>query len=357
MTLTITSLSAQEKPAPGGGATPPAAKPAPAAPAAPSFKISGLIFGDYYYFAGSNATSFDGQHGFWFRRIYLTYDQTLGSKFSTRFRLEANSNGKMTAPATSIAPFVKDASLKWVYSGQHQVTVGIQPTTTFDFVEAVWGLRHVEKTPVDLYRIDSARDFGVSVAGPITADNTLQYTAQFGNDSSINSEIDRYKSFRAALRYVTNPGLVAEGVFACQSRALAATRTIAQVFVGYQGPQGRAGVQYVHNSRQPASNTTNATVNVSVVSAFGMWFARPNKLTVFGRVDHSSANPDVNGIDYLPLYQKAPFTLGIAGVEYSIIPSVRVSPNVEFVRYGTPAAGAAAPKNDTVMRLTFYWSW
>jgi hypothetical protein len=30
---------------------------------------------------------------------------------------------------------------------------------------------------------------------------------------------------------------------------------------------------------------------------------------------------------------------------------------VEFVKYGTPAAPAAKPKDDAVFRMTFYWVW
>ena len=48
----------------------------------------------------------------------------------------------------------------------------------------------------------------------------------------------------------------------------------------------------------------------------------------------------------------------LAGVEFYLIPSVRFSPNVEWVTYGTPEkAGAATPKDDVVWRATFYWAW
>jgi hypothetical protein len=37
---------------------------------------------------------------------------------------------------------------------------------------------------------------------------------------------------------------------------------------------------------------------------------------------------------------------------------VRFSPNVEWVSYGTPTkAGVATPKDDVVMRATFFWTW
>ena len=334
-------------------------EPPPPPPPAPSpDKFSGLMFGDYYYFKQDNVAAFNQQQGFWFRRIYLTYDRTFSPAISTRFRLEANSNGKMTSPPAAITPYIKDAWLKWAYHGKHQVMVGIQPTATFDWLETIYGLRHIEKTPVDLYRIDSSRDFGVSLSGPLNAANTLQYTAQYGNDSGSNSEIDKYKAVRFAVRYVTNPGFVAEGFYGFYTKPLSASRLTVQGIAGYQVPKGRVGIQYVHHTRQPNAGTSNPVTTINVTSGFGVWIVKPIKFTVFGRFDHSDANPDASGIDYLPIYNKAAFNLGVAGVDYYIHPSVRLSPNVEWVNYGTAITGGTKPaKNDVVFRATFFWTW
>ncbi|MCX6544916.1 MAG: hypothetical protein NTV05_10975 [Acidobacteria bacterium] len=321
-------------------------------------KFSGVVFGDYYYFKNDNVAAFSGQQGFWFRRIYFTYDHTFSPAIASRFRLEASSNGKLASPTATISPAIKDAWVRWAYSGKHQLMLGISPTATIEFVDGFFGLRHVEKTAIDLYRFDSTRDFGISFSGPLNADNTVQYTAQFGNESGNSSEIDKYKAVRLAVRYVSNPGLVAEGFYAYYRKPLSANRVTWQAFAGYQNPKGRAGVQYVHHTRQPAAGTTTAEITINVVSGFGVWIVRPNKFTVFGRLDHSDANPDSASIDYLPISRNAPFNLTVAGVEYYIHPSVRFSPNVEWVRYGTPVAGAAAPaSDDLVFRLTWYWSW
>ncbi|MCX6538199.1 MAG: hypothetical protein NT151_04590 [Acidobacteria bacterium] len=334
-------------------------EPPPPPPPAPSpDKFSGLMFGDYYYFKNDNVAAFNTQQGFWFRRMYFTYDRTFSPAVSMRFRLEADSNGKLTSPTAGINPYIKDAWVKWAYHGKHQVTVGIQPTPNVDFNETLFGLRHIEKTPEDLYRIDSSRDFGVSLSGPLNQDNTLQYTAQFANDSGNNSEIDKYKAVRFAVRYVTNPGFVAEGFYGYYYKPLSANRLTLQAIAGYQTPQGRVGIQYLHHTRQPNEGTTNPVVTINVVSGFGVWIVKPSKFSVFGRFDHSNANPDAAGIDYLPIYKSAPFNLGIAGIEYYIHPSVRFSPNIEWVNYGTPLAGATAPaRNDMVFRVTWFWTW
>src|SRR5512139_1250635 len=67
----------------------------------PAGKFSGLMFGDYYLYdkwhqdtiSSSNTNSVQKQQGFWFRRLYFTYDLQLNEKFTTRFRIEMNSNG------------------------------------------------------------------------------------------------------------------------------------------------------------------------------------------------------------------------------------------------------------------------
>jgi hypothetical protein len=356
LVVTVLLLTARPLVAQGGSQV---ASPPPQPPPAPSSdKFSGVVFGDYYYFKSDNVAAFSGQQGFWFRRIYFTYDHTFSPTITTRFRLEASSNGKLASPTATISPIIKDAWVRWAYSGKHQLMLGISPTATIEFVDGFFGLRHVEKTPIDLYRFDSTRDFGVSFSGPLNANNTVQYTAQFGNDSGNGSEIDKYKAVRFAVRYVSNPGLVAEGFYAYYRKPLSANRMTVQAFAGYQNPKGRVGIQYVHHTRQPGAGTTNAEITINVVSGFGVWIIRPNKFTVFGRLDHSDANPDAAGIDYLPISRSAPFNLGVAGVEYYIHPSVRFSPNVEWVRYGTSMSGAAAPaRNDLVYRLTWFWTW
>ena len=102
--------------------------------------------------------------------------------------------------AEIIVPYVKDAYLKWTYKGKQQLTLGIQPTLTFDWLEGFWGLRHIEKTPADLYRLDSSRDFGFSFDGPARI-RGLSYAAQFGNESGSGSETQEGKIVRFQTRY------------------------------------------------------------------------------------------------------------------------------------------------------------
>lgn len=341
-------------------ATPAAAQtPAPAAqPAAapPPYHFSGLVFGDYYGFAQHHLPEWQGQEGFWFRRIYFTYDHLLSPRITMRLRLEMNSNGSLEGGL--LTPYVKDAYLKWAFAERHQLTLGIQPSLAFDFSESVWGLRHIEKAPLDLYRVDTSRETGVTLDGAVNESRTIKYQIQYGNDAGHESETDRSKAVRLAARYETNPGWSLEGVFGQYFRQEDAARTLAQVFTAYQGSRGRAGFQYSFQKRRAPAGTSDPDVNLDVYSGFGVYHVKPGKVSLFARVDRfDDPCADCGDIDYLPIDVHAPFTLAIAGLEYYIHPAVRLSPNIEYVAYGAPVGQASSASNDTVLRLTFYWVW
>jgi hypothetical protein len=266
-----------------------------------------------------------------------------------------NSNGQLTSAA--LTPYVKDAYLRWTYYGRQQMTLGIQPTATFEFIENFWGLRHIEKTPADLYRIDSSRDFGASFQGPVNDSQTVRYVAQFGNESGTNAETDPSKALRFATRYEKNPGVVVEGFYAFMKRPSSANRQIAQIFAGYQAPKVRAGFQYLYQQRQPVQTSTAPNTNLDVYSGFVVLSPRPQKWSVYVRLDRfADPNPGGSGIDYLPIDVRPKSTFALAGVEYYLFPTVRISPNIEWVGYSDAPAGTTI-KDTVVARVTFYWVW
>ena len=339
-------------------------------PQFPSGKFSGLMFGDYYWYyrwhqdqvSSSNPTSVQGQQGFWFRRLYLTYDWTYNERLTTRFRLEANSNGHFDGG--NLEPYVKDAYLKWTYRGRQQLTLGLQPSLTFDWLEGFWGLRHIEKTPADLYRIDASRDFGVTLSGPVALDG-LRYAVQFGNDSGNGSETDANKGVRIEGRFEGKSGLAVEGFYGYTSRPAGENRQTAQGFAGFRRKPVRAGAQFLWQDRQsPETATPDQTI--AVQSAFLVWDIRPTKADAFVRIDHVAGDrggaqtglPGADGIDYWLLSPNSPFTTWIVGGEWYLHPSVRVGPNLEVVKYGHDPDPVAFPgrSQDAILRITFYWS-
>jgi hypothetical protein len=190
-------------------------------------------------------------------------------------------------------PYVKDAYLKWTYKGKQQLTLGIHPSLTFDWLEGFWGLRHIEKTPADLYRLDSSRDFGVTFDGP-TPISGLSYAAQFGNESGNGSETDTGKMLRFESRYERNPGLALEGFYSFGARPAGEDRHTAQGFAGFLSDVGRVGAQYLWQKRSSGRNDVSDQT-ITVWSGFGVWDVVPNKADLFLGVDNVKG--DLGGIE------------------------------------------------------------
>lgn len=167
---------------------------------AQSGKISGYMFGDYYYVVANHNEELEDNNGFWFRRIYLTYDHGLSEDFAVRFRIEMNSAGDFSSQS-KLTPVVKDAYLKWKHA-RHRILVGISSTPTWAVVEKVWGYRSVEKTPLDLQRFGSSRDFGLAIKGSLDQQQRWNYHFMFANGSSNGSENNKGK--KCSLLYRAN---------------------------------------------------------------------------------------------------------------------------------------------------------
>ena len=336
----------------------------------PSHKFGGLMFGDYYWYfdrhqdgiSSTDPTPVEGQHGLWFRRLYFTYDYAYSDKLTTRFRLEANSNGDFEGG--DIVPYVKDAYLKWTYKGSQQLTLGIQPTLTFEWLDGFWGLRHIEKTPADLYRIDSSRDFGVTFAGP-TRVQGLSYGVQFGNESGSGSEVREGKILRFETRYERPSGFAIEGFYSFGTEPSGADRQTAQAIAGVKRDTVRAGAQYLWQQRQ-SGDAMLSNQTIDIWSGFVVWDVLPKKADVFFRSDFVKGNlggtdtglPDAEGIDYLIPSSHAPFSTWIVGGEWYLHPAVRVGPNLEIVRYTRDPDPVQSPgrRQDATLRFTFYWT-
>jgi hypothetical protein len=344
--------------------------PESAASTFPSHKFSGLMFGDYYWYfdrhqdgiSSTNPTAVEGQHGLWFRRLYFTYDFAYSEKLSTRFRLEANSDGQFEGG--DIVPYVKDASIKWAYKGQQRLTLGIQPTLTFDWLDGFWGLRHIEKTPADLYRLDSSRDFGFTFDGSARVTG-LTYGVQFGNESGSGSETRQGKILRFVTRYQRSPRLALEGFYSFARGPSGADRQTAQGIAGFQRKTVRVGAQYLWQERQSGDDVL-PDQTIGVWSGFVVWDVVPKKADLFLRSDFVAGDlggaetglPGAEDIDYLLLSSRAPFSTWIAGGEWYLHPAVRFGPNLEIVRYTHDPDPVQLPgrRQDAILRFTFYWT-
>ena len=347
--LAIPASALAQAPPPPAPVAPPKAEETPV----PAFKISGLMFGDYYDVAQDHRDDLEGQNGFWIRRLYFTYDHTLSKSFSLRVRLEANSKGDFESSGVN-TPYVKDAWLKWDF-GAHALTVGMAPTPNIDFVDAFQGYRSVEKSPFDLYRWDNSRDLGLLLQGGFGKDKRTRYGFQFGNGSGTGSETDASKAVRGEIVHRFASGLVLEGYADWQDHPDSRDVWTVEAFAGWQEKTWRASLQYGHQERREAG-PEGTDLSLDFLSAFAAVQVSP-RVTLLGRVDRNF-DPIPNGetTDYMPFSDQAKSAFGLAGVDVTLTKNVHLIPNVEMTVYDEAADGTT-PGTDVVPRVTLFFSW
>jgi hypothetical protein len=307
-------------------------------------RISGLVWGDGYWFAADDS-GLENQNGFQIRRVYFTVDKKVDEKFSGRVRLEMAHPGPRSS--SSIEPFVKDAYLAWQIHEDHQLVLGISPTPTHSTTEDYCRYRIVEKMPMDLEKMGSTRDLGVALKGKMDEDGMIKYHAMVGNGRGVSSESDKGKKAQLAVNLYPSEGLFVQAYvdwndlpdLGSESRDVYTLRG----FVGYEEENVRVGGLFAHQMRQNYStgktDDGDVDLELNVVSAFAIYKASED-MAVFGRIDRAfEANPGVSSSYFFPLDGSAAHTLLIAGLDWSPAKNVNIIPNVEVAVYDDPDAG------------------
>jgi hypothetical protein len=310
-------------------------------------KLSGLMFGDYYYVLSNHAKSLEKNNGFWLRRIYFTYDNTLTDKFAMRFRLEMNSPGDFKTSSTLI-PFVKDAYLT-AKLGKHTLMLGLIGTPLYDNLDEYWGYRPMEKTPIDLFKFGNSREFGVGLKGALDAKNKLTYTVIFGNGDGLKSELGRGKAVYGRLNFQPTPAMFFEVYADYTNVGPDVSVNIFQAFAGWKGAWGRSGLNFGLRHFHGVESS-----DLKFISLFGVYKVSP-KLELVGRFDHLfDPNPNGSKIDYIPMADNVRANVVLAGLGWSLGENVKVIPNIKYVFYDAPAVGAK-PAADFYTYLTLYF--
>jgi hypothetical protein len=336
-------------------------------------RISGYMFGDYFYNVSRDPNlntlknvankGEEGVNGVQLRRIYFTYDYNISSRFTTRFRLEADqeanaSNGK-------IGVFVKDAYLKWkdVFNGS-DLLFGIQPTPAFEVSEAYWGNRFLEKTIMDLRGVVSSRDLAVSLTGRLDPEGQLKYTLMLGNGSGNKPETDKYNRYYAMLQYspVQNLALTFHTDLRTAPPVLdpATLREFNgnimnySIFAGYKIKNlfsvGAEGFTMVENNKLPIENTSEKLFEDCRglgVSLFGTVFFS-EKLSSALRYDYLDPNID-------PEYKSDKRGFILASINIKPDEKVIVSPNIIIETYEKLSDGTSI-KSSVTPRFTLFYS-
>lgn len=307
-------------------------------------KLSVLLFGDAYWMVKNHDPDIEGETGFWFRRIYLTLDHKLAGSADLRLRLEASSPGDFES-SDRLDPIVKDAWVRW--RREHtSVIAGLSSSPTWDVVEAFWGYRAVEKTPLDLQRMGSSPDLGLAFQGSFGAERRFRYHAMLANGSGTSAETNKGKKVMVSFGYFPSEALVGELYGDFEDRNRGEQRATVQAFFGCRWRGGRVGFQLAHQERDSAG----ASLVLDLASAFAVVDVG-HRMKVFVRVDRMfDPNPEGDRISYLPFSPRADSTLALTGFEVALAESLSVIPSVEAVFYDH--ASGEEPDDDLISRVT-----
>lgn len=325
------------------------------------FKLSGLMFGDYFY----NVNNVDGNqvnmNGFQFRRIYITTDYTVAEDFEARFRLESDQSASSNTAGGKLGVMVKDAYLKWkgIFSGSDMI-FGLSPTPAFDISEAAWGYRSLEKTIMDLNGIVSSRDLGIDLKGKITENGSVNYWAKIGNNNGNAPENNKYKRYYALLQFKPVEGFQATvyGDYAAQPDIKDANANntfksndamVVSLFLNYQMKNdfaiGFEGFSRTIQNNYKATATTPLANQNSLGLSFWAWASLSEKFRLVARYDNYDPNTD-NDNDATSLL--------IAGLDYRVAKNVSIIPNIEL---STPQkavnTNGSTDSNNLTARVTF----
>ncbi len=314
-------------------------------------KFSGYMIGDYYYNASHHNSDLNELHGFWFRRIYFTYDYNINNNFSSRLRLEMNNDGSYE-DAEVITPFIKDAYLTYKF-GNQKAYFGISPPPTFSLIEKIWGYRSVEKTALDLQRMASSRDFGLSVKGQFDSAGKFKYNVMYGNGAGNRQEIDKGKSFMTSLSYWATKEIVFEIYGDYADRPGKADTYIGQAFLGFKSEILHGGIQFSHQNLK-GKNGTIDEIKLNILSVF-LSGKVINNIKLIGRIDKMfDPNPEGENIAYTPVDNSASFTMFLAGIDFNVVDGVSIIPNIKYFKYDENENGIT-PGNDIYAWLTLFW--
>jgi hypothetical protein len=306
-------------------------------------KVSGVIFGDYYYVgANHREADLEGRNGFWIRRVYFTYDNLLDEKNKIRFRMEFNQNGDFVTKG-KITPYIKDAFFQRMFNKRDSIIIGISAPPTYDVIEEIWGYRDIEKTALDLQKIRDSRDFGVAFKGK---KDKISYHLFLGNGSGTDVELDKGKAFYAAVGYELPKNFFIQAYGDYDYKDADNSSYVMQIFLAYKGSIFRIGAHYSYSSFE----AKGANYRQDIASVFAIYKINDKSDFILRYDAMLYPNPKGESISYLPFSAKADSNLVIAGISFAPHKSIKFSPNIKYIFYSDKIEDV---KSDLYVNLTF----
>ncbi|RPI18594.1 MAG: hypothetical protein EHM58_04600 [Ignavibacteriae bacterium] len=334
-------------------------------------KLSGLVFGDYFYKLSGDSSNFTGEfapypktyQAFTFRRIYLTYNHVINEKFSAQFQLESS---EKIITSTRYGVFIKTAFLEWanIFKGSN-LQIGLVPTATWALNEKFWNYRPIEKTLIDFRGLGGASDMGITLKGNFEKEGNYGYTAMIGNGNGQKPEFNKLKKYYASLFAKPVKGLTIEAYSDFEpfgdvpnvtdtTLSVKRNKMTLRGFAGYQTERLAVGGEFVQQTQKNfgAGNTDVVPMGFS----FYVWGnilkgntkTGENMLNAFARFDMYDPNTKIDSVGFKENFLTA-------GLDYMPFKDVHFMPNVWFNSYTDKSSANIEKKADVVVRMTFFY--
>jgi hypothetical protein len=320
----------------------------------PSGKLSGLVFGDYFYKIQGDSTGAGSQYSsvkkdqqaFQFRRFYLFYDYTLSETFAAQFLLEGNDRA-LTDGKHGI--FLKTAYVEWKnILPLASLSFGLIPTPSWVAVtEKAWAYRAIEKTIADFHGLGVATDIGVGLRGKFSESSTLSYSVMIGNGGGQKPEVNKYKKYYGSLLYKPAADLLVEGYADFEPSADDRSITTLKGFAAYQTDGFTIGCEAVTQT-QKKSGAAGADRSPLGVAAFARApFPGSENLGWFARFDYYDPDTKITSGGFTERFITA-------GLDFTPAKNLHLMPNIWVNTFSDKSGQGLSQDADIVGRVTFF---
>jgi hypothetical protein len=215
---------------------------------------------------------------------------------------------------------------------------------------------------MDLRKVASSRDFGLSLKGKLVESGKVNYCVMLANGSAFESEGDKYKRAYAHLDFlpITNFRVTIYGDYRFKPEknysglGYSNDALLTSLFLGYQEKNKfSVGLEtFLQTNSNDVSQNVNNNLTVSDRNALG--------ISAFGSFSLTETLAGVLRYDYFDYNISKDFkgdsrNFFLAGLDIKLHDKVSIIPNLEYETYETPTDGISIDPSLTG-RLTFYYN-
>ena len=299
-------------------------------------KFSGVTYFDYTYDFTENATN---DAGFDLKRAYFTYEKILSEQISYKFQtdvgqlevIDPQEDGPDGTKKTQFVAYLKNAKVDWKF-GNSKLVFGMQGMNMFNITEKTWGLRFLQKSPMDKYKFSSSADMGIGFYDTMIGYHNLNlyYSILITNGTGYKkSENDRHKKLSAQFvfgekKLVKNDGFNIGISYSTEQYDLTETNTRNKTAISFYSGYARNGLRF---GAEYDMHHDDGLDNTQQIIAGYTSYKLSDKLEGLFYVDMYDPNTEINNDSNTDI---------IIGANYIPVKGLTITPNL---RISTPEEG------------------